>query len=310
MIIYDNAHHTIMACNTATIAMYIPTLDPFWFLGTLEPKGYVLSHCVRIASLAPAQAPGPCSRYWYGVQGPKYTSLAKTGSDMNRLPEKKSVVSFLSFFSKASQIIYKLHFNIWDHLILNLFHFCNRSARTHYVTIILKPNLIQECHRQNLCCELLRRTVVTVRNVVAAGLCFHRRLWFGSQGGAYMAGGCAWWGACVVAGGVHSRGMCTAGGHAWQRDVCMMGGVCMAEGACMADGGMYGKGGVHGMGGMCGRRDGHCSGQYASYWNAFLWLLMIMATTLLWPVINFNGDYQQGLLAKCLGKPISENLGI
>ena len=37
---------------------------------------------------------------------------------------------------------------------------------------------------------------------------------------------------------------------------------------------------------------------------------MIMATTLLWPVINFNGDYQKGLLAKCLGKPISENLGI
>ena len=33
----------------------------------------------------------------------------------------------------------------------------------------------------------------------------------------------------------------------------------MAEGACMAGGG-----GVH------GRRDGHCSGRYASYWNAFL----------------------------------------
>ena len=33
----------------------------------------------------------------------------------------------------------------------------------------------------------------------------------------------------------------------------------MAEGACMA-----GVGGVH------GRRDGHCSGRYASYWNAFL----------------------------------------
>ena len=31
--------------------------------------------------------------------------------------------------------------------------------------------------------------------------------------------------------------------------------VCVA-GACMA-------------GGMHGRRDGHCSGRYASYWNAF-----------------------------------------
>ena len=38
---------------------------------------------------------------------------------------------------------------------------------------------------------------------------------------------------------------------------------------------MHGRGtcverGVHGMGGMRGRRDGHCSGRYASYWNAFL----------------------------------------
>ena len=34
------------------------------------------------------------------------------------------------------------------------------------------------------------------------------------------------------------------GGHAWQ-------------GACVA-------------GGVYGRRDGHCSGRYASHWNAFL----------------------------------------
>ena len=27
---------------------------------------------------------------------------------------------------------------------------------------------------------------------------------------------------------------------------------------------------VAGEGGMCDRRDGHCSGCYASYWNAFL----------------------------------------
>ena len=32
--------------------------------------------------------------------------------------------------------------------------------------------------------------------------------------------------------------------------------------------GMHGKG-VCGGGGMRGRRDGHCSGRYASYWNAF-----------------------------------------
>ena len=48
-------------------------------------------------------------------------------------------------------------------------------------------------------------------------------------------------GVCVV-GDVHSRGM--AGGRAW-------------------------------WGGMRGSRDGHCGGRYASYWNAFLYLLAI-----------------------------------
>ena len=42
------------------------------------------------------------------------------------------------------------------------------------------------------------------------------------------------------------------GGHAWQ-------------------GGMHGGGGhVWWKGDMHGKGDGHCSGQYASYWNAFL----------------------------------------
>ena len=65
--------------------------------------------------------------------------------------------------------------------------------------------------------------------------------------------------------------MCCEGGCAWQRGgvhrergMCGKGRVCMA-GGCMT-------GGVHGVGGMCGRRDGHCSGLYASYWNAFLLL--------------------------------------
>ena len=77
-------------------------------------------------------------------------------------------------------------------------------------------------------------------------------------GGGMRGGECAGWGAWQ--GGAwweHAwQGACVAGGHAWQ-------GACVAEGACMA-GGVRGKGAVH------GRRDGHCSGQYASYWNAFL----------------------------------------
>ena len=51
-------------------------------------------------------------------------------------------------------------------------------------------------------------------------------------------------------GDMHGRGVHGGGKDVWQ-------GVCVAGEACMA-------------GGVCGRRDGHCSRQYASYWNAFL----------------------------------------
>ena len=73
--------------------------------------------------------------------------------------------------------------------------------------------------------------VVTVRN----SSCFYTCLWFCSQGG-----------------GMHCKGRaCMVGGHTWQeRD-------------------MHGRG-MYMAGGMHGRRDGHCSGRYASYRNAFL----------------------------------------
>ena len=48
-----------------------------------------------------------------------------------------------------------------------------------------------------------------------------------------MAGGHAWWEACM------------AGGHAWQ-------------------------------GGVRGRKNGNCSGWYASYWNAFLFIAIFL----------------------------------
>ena len=54
----------------------------------------------------------------------------------------------------------------------------------------------------------------------------------------------------------------------------VMGGGCVAMGACMVKGGMCGKegGGCMAKGDMHRRRDGHCSGRYASYWNTFLFL--------------------------------------
>ena len=95
-----------------------------------------------------------------------------------------------------------------------------------------------------------------------------------------MAGGCAWQGCVCVAGGMHGRG------YAWQGGMHDFGlhgrGGMHGSGVCVV-GGMHGRGHVGGMhgGGMhgrghawqgCvrGRKNGNCSGQYASYWNAFL----------------------------------------
>ena len=61
---------------------------------------------------------------------------------------------------------------------------------------------------------------------------------------------------------MHGEETCMAEGHAWQRGMHGKEGMC-GKGVCRA-GGMCGKEG------MRGRRDGHCSGRYAFYWNAFL----------------------------------------
>ena len=66
------------------------------------------------------------------------------------------------------------------------------------------------------------------------------------------------------------------GGHVWQ-GACILGqawlggGACVV-GACMVLGHVWQRRGMHGTGGaweggMHGRRDGHYSGRYASYWN-------------------------------------------
>ena len=67
---------------------------------------------------------------------------------------------------------------------------------------------------------------------------YRRQQWL-RKGNVFTSRG----GACVV----------KEGGGVWWR-----GGACMAKGVYMVKGGMH------------SRRDGHCSGRYASYWNAFL----------------------------------------
>ena len=91
---------------------------------------------------------------------------------------------------------------------------------------------------------------------------------------AYMAGGCAWQGGSCVVGCVHGKEVCMAGCMvgkcAWQ-EVCMAGGhawqgVWVAGGACVACIPPTRYYEIQSM-----------SGQYASYWNAFLLSIKIHA---------------------------------
>ena len=124
-------------------------------------------------------------------------------------------------------------------------------------------------------------------------------------------GGHAWLGGLCGKGGMHGEGgICGKWGHAWQRGACvakggMHGGwgglcgqgVCMVEGvwqvACMARGCAW-QGGCM-AGGMHCRRDGHCSGWYTSYWNAFLCDIVLSSSLtkdadplapVMWPVMH------------------------
>ena len=108
--------------------------------------------------------------------------------------------------------------------------------------------------------------------------------------GACFWGGCASWGACMLSRGVHA-----SQGGVWLQGGAWLWGVHGCRGACMVMGGMVaGGGGVHGCGGMHGGsghawwRGGACvgydeiwlmSGQYASYWNALLFLVNITFIT-------------------------------
>ena len=95
-------------------------------------------------------------------------------------------------------------------------------------------------------------------------------------GGMYGKGEHAWQGSHAWR-GVHGRKVCMAGGmHG--RGVCVArgihdSGVCMARGVCGRE--VHGRGCTW-QGGMCGRRDGHCSGRYTSYYNAFLFIMIIV----------------------------------
>ena len=67
------------------------------------------------------------------------------------------------------------------------------------------------------------------------------------------------------------------------------GGVMCDRQACMVGGGMYGRGCA--WLGACVAGDGHCSGRYASYWNAFL--LQLNLSAFLKPYASYVGQQRQ-----------------
>ena len=98
---------------------------------------------------------------------------------------------------------------------------------------------------------------ITIRNSSCGKVTFSQASVILSGGGLH-ARGCAWQGVCV----------CMAGGHAWR--------------------------GCAWQGDMRGRKDGHCSGRYASYWNAFLFIIFIHYEVLSFPrkvITSHNFDF-------------------
>ena len=127
-------------------------------------------------------------------------------------------------------------------------------------TPMCKTPTLAQTVRKCAVCIWLKCLLVTVRNSSCRNVMFSQVSVILSTGDmhgegrhTWQRGGHAWWrGACMAKGG----------GHAWWRR-----GMHVREfawqGACVA-------GGCAWQGGMCGRRDSHCSGPYASYWNALL----------------------------------------
>ena len=65
-------------------------------------------------------------------------------------------------------------------------------------------------------------------------------------------------------------------------------------------GGVCGEGGHAWQGRMCDRRDGHCSGRYASYWNAFLFgKIIAQSQAYHWSLVPHERGHSQKVLAIC-----------
>ena len=81
----------------------------------------------------------------------------------------------------------------------------------------------------------------------------------------------------------HEGVMCGKGVCVWWR------GLCMAKGVC----GEWGGGGHAWQGACVAGRDDHCSGRYASYWNAFLLAnsFEFNEVFMFWQIVAFGVDH-------------------
>ena len=77
----------------------------------------------------------------------------------------------------------------------------------------------------------------------------------------------------MAKGGMHGEGACLVKGVCMVKGVCVMNRVCVVKGACMT-------------GGMRGRKVFHYSGRYKSYWNTFLFVLVLLNISMI--PINLN----------------------
>ena len=126
-----------------------------------------------------------------------------------------------------------------------------------------------------MCTDIYYRPQRSCEGYVFTGMCL-------STGGlsAPRGGGCLLWGGACSRGVPTPRGVCLGG-------VCL-GGVC-SRGCLLRGVSVLGvsvcSGGVSALGGVCSalrqppQRDGYCCRQYASYWNAFLFTMLLCSLT-------------------------------
>ena len=111
--------------------------------------------------------------------------------------------------------------------------------------------------------EVYKVNVFTGVCLSMGGMCGRGHAWQEACVAGDMDGMGHAWQEVGMVGGVWGRGgACMAGGHAWL-------GACMAEGVYGGEGGMCSRRGHVWQGSVHDRRDGHCSGWYIFYWNAF-----------------------------------------